>query len=264
MNFERLATSELDLQLNSSDSTVRFTTSRRQQATNDGVREFAALTKCYVRIASIPVSSNVSQYSLSTIADYAEISDQGLVEYHRTDSNGKFTQLAGEDFPRRDELWLNRHQPGWRESTTPVSYPQAHYVARDGGRLVIGLSEPPKVGSSETVILRVPYVAVPPEMTSSGAIPYTDASSLTRTDLVNYHQAFPHYAAYKLLPLMGDRQGAQEQLQLFLSYVSRYNGDQAPKGGQHVTLATNYLGRRSMNSDPSLDRDPRWRWTPHG
>ena len=267
MTFEQLTTSELDLQLNSNDSSIRFTTARRQQAVNDGVREFASLTKCYIRVASIPVSCNTAEYVLSTLASFAQISDEGLVEYHHTSSGGssiaRFTQLAGDEFPRRDELWLNRAQPGWRQSTTPVSFPQAYYVRRDGGRRLLGLSEPPKVGSSQTVRLRVPYVARPPVMSASTELPFTDTSG-TREDLTDYHQAFVHFAAYKLLPLMGDVQGSQAQLQTFLGYVGRHNGDETPKGGQHVTLATNYFRGMRSGGDPSLDRDPRWRWVPRG
>jgi hypothetical protein len=264
MDFARLYGPELNLLLNDSDSNVLYKTALRQQAVNDGVAEFASLTECYVRRATIPVSCNTTEYVLSTISDYARISAQGLAEYWHTSSGGSsishFTQLAGEDFPRRDELWLNRHEPSWRTSTTPMDFPQAHYIRMDGGQTILGLSEPPDVGSSETVRLIVPYVARPQTMVD---VPFTDTSGNNRADLTEYHQAFAHYAAYKLLPLAGRIQEAQANLQLFQSYVQRYTGHSAPKGGMHVTFATNYFRnarRGSINSDPSIENDRTWNW----
>lgn len=265
--FEDLYTSRLDLELNNSDSNVLYTTARRKQAVNDGVAEFASLTECYVRRASIPVSCNTAEYALSTIADYSRVYQQGLIEYHHTSSGAssiaKFTQLAGDDFPRRDELWLNRYEPSWRTSTTPAQFPQYHYVRPSGGQLVVGLSEPPKVGSSETARLVVPYVARPQSMVNSTDVPFTDTSGNTRQDLVEYHQAASHFAAHRLLPLIGDEEGADRQLQKFLSYVKRYLDNMRPKGGQHVTVARSYYrsAQRRPDTDASLDRDPRWRWT---
>ena len=267
MDFSRLYGPELNLLLNDSDSNVLYTSTRRQQAVNDGVAEFAALTECYQRRSTIAVSCNTAEYVLSTISDFSRISAQGLVEYWHTSSGGSsislFTQLAGDDFPRRDELWLNRHDAGWRTSTTPVDFPQAHYVRMDGGRTILGLSEPPDVGSSDTVKLVIPYIARPQAMTASTDVPFTDTAGNNRADLTEYHLAAAHYAAYKLLPLAGRVQEAQANLQLFQSYVQRYTGNTRPKGGQHVTFATNYFRnarRTSLNYDPSIENDRTWNW----
>lgn len=267
MNFERLYAPELNLLLNTSDSQVLFLSALRQQGVNDGLMEFAARTKCYVRRSTIAVSCNTTEYVLSTISDFARISPMGLAEYWHTSSGGSsishFTQLAGDDFPRRDELWLNRYEPSWRTSTTPQKFPRMHYMRKDGGLSLIGLSEPPDVGSSDVVKLIVPYVARPQAMTSTGDIPFTDTSGNRRDDLTEYHIAFAHYAAYKLLPLQGRVQEAGANLQLFESYVQRYQGDNRPEGGQHVTFARNYFRetrRSGVSFDASLDRDPTWRW----
>jgi hypothetical protein len=172
--------------------------------------------------------------------------------------------MAGPDFPRNDELFLNRYQSGWRQSTTPITYPQAYYIRHDGGQEILGLSEPPNVGSSDTVRVIVPYVARPQAMTASTDVPFTDTSGTTRNDLTEYHQGIAHFAAYRLLPLIGDQQGAQAQLQKFLGYVARYQQNTRPKGGQVVTMARNYLrdarDRGSRDRDLSLSRDPRWSW----
>lgn len=267
MDFSRLYGPELNLLLNDSDSNVLYTSTRRQQAVNDGMIEFAALTECYVRRASITVSCNTAEYVLSTISDFTRISPMGLAEYWHTSSGGssisKFTQLAGEDFPRRDELWLNRYSPSWRTSTTPVLFPQAHYMRVDGGQSLIGLSERPSVASSATVRLVVPYIAKPQPMTASTSIPYTDTNGSVRNDLEAYHQAIPHYAAYKLLPLAGRVSEAAQNLQIFQSYVERYKGDNRPRGGQHVTFARQYFRnarRGGIGFDASIENDPTWNW----
>lgn len=268
MIFERLYTSELDLALNASDSQVLFTTARRKQAINDAEAEFAALTECYQRRSTLAVSCNTAEYVLSTISDFARISAQGLAEYHHTSSGGssiaRFTQLAGPDFERNDELWQNRFNIGWRQSTTPVDFPTGYYIRTDGGQTILGLIEPPDVGSSDTVRLIVPYVARPRGMTSSGDVPFTDSNSVSRTDLTEYHQGLVHYAAYKLLPLQGRLPEAQGQLQLFMGYVARYQGNSRPRGGQHVTVARSYLSearRGRVTYDASLEHSI-YRWRP--
>ena len=71
-------------------------------------------------------------------------------------------------------------------------------------------------------------------------------NSTARTDLTVFHRALPHYAAYKLLPLIGDEQGSQSQLQKFMGYVARFVQQMRPKGGMSVQMQTNYLQRARM------------------
>jgi hypothetical protein len=255
--FDELYGSLLDLELNSNDSNTLYTSTRRQRAVNDGVREFVSLTECYVRRSSIACSCNTAEYNLSTLSDFMRFAAEGLTEYHHRSSGGSLTQLAGEDFPRRDELWRNRSTPGWRMSTTPVLAPSGYYVRRDGGRYLVGLAEPPRVGSSETATLVVPYVAKPPAMASSTDVPFTDTSGNTRHDLEEYHQAPVHYAAAKLLPLIGDREGAAEQMTKFLGYVARYTQNTRPKGGTYMTASRPYL---SDARRPVGRTVPGWTW----
>jgi hypothetical protein len=147
MQFDEMYGERLNLELNSSDSNTLYTSTRRQQAVNDGVKEFAALTKCWVRRSTVTVSCNVAEYVLSTITDFARISPQGLPEFHLTSSgsSAQTTILAGEDFPRRDELWNNRFNTGWRQSTTP-GLPRSWYLRNDGGVQRFGLDIRPDVG----------------------------------------------------------------------------------------------------------------------
>ena len=265
--FEDLYRTRLDVELNSV-STQLFTVARRKQAINDGAIEFADLTECLTRRSSITCSCNVTEYALLSSGvlggstDFVRLSTQG-VEYLRTDSNGVLTQLAGDDFPQRPIAWKNRQDPNWRESTTPVTHPTGYYIRPDGGNLYIGLHERPKIGSSEAAELRVPYVARPAQMTSTGDVPFTVSTSV-RYDLTVYHQALVHFAAYRLLPLQGKTQEAEGQLQIFLSYVTRYQQAARPRGGRTVTFARNYFREAQRVGDGSGRTVPGWTWQSGG
>ena len=262
-NFEELWDSRLDVELNSA-STVLFTKARRKQAINDGALEFSDLTECLIRQSSVTCSCSVTEYALLSSTDYTRPSTQN-VEYIRTDSNGVVSILAGkDDFPQRPVTWRNDQDPGWRESTVTVTHPTGYYLRPDGGNLYIGLAEPPKIGSSEAAELRVPYVARPAPMASTGEIPFT-VSSVTRSDLTVYHQALVHFAAYRLLPLQGKLQEAHAALQVFLSYVTRYRQAERPKGGQVVTFARNYMREAQNRSGDASGRTvPGWSWQSGG
>lgn len=264
MNFETLYKDELSIALNNSDTTVLYTAARRKKAINDACEEFVDLTECFVRQSTITTSCNTAEYmllssgTLGGSTDFMRLAKQGI-EYHLTDSNGATRTIAGDQFPRRDIEWLNRYEPNWRESTHPVEFPRQYYLRPDGGNVYIGLTEPPDVGSSDAGQLLIPYVALPAQMTSTGDEPFTVNSSV-RTDLRVYHKALPHYAAYKLLPLIGDQQGANDHLNTFLGYVTRYTQSQRPKGGTHTTPARSYFreSRRIGRQSDLAASDPRF------
>lgn len=248
--FEQLKGPLLDRELNTNSSLAGSPVSslNRAQATNDGIREFADLTECFQRQSSITVSCNTVEYlllsggALAGATDYTRLATQGP-EYRVLSSGSTrtvVTWLAGEDaFPQRPIQFRNRQDPGWRQSTTPTT-PTGYYLRPDGANLYLGLDHPPLVRSSQIAEILIPYVARPPVLTSSGEVPFS-ISTGTRTDLVGYHQAVPHYAAYKLLPMLGDDQGSQNQLQKFMGYVTRYLQNLRPKGGTVIQLGRNYL-----------------------
>lgn len=266
-NFELLTSLWLDQELGTADSTVLFTSTRRSQGVNDGLAEFADQTECFKRVSTVVCSCNVTAYDLLSSAvfnstAFVRVAARG-VEYHFTDSNGLLTQLAGDDFPRRDIEVLNREDPGWRQSTTPGT-PTCYYIDDTDGTYRIGLDIPPDIGSSEIGALVVPYVSRPAPMTSTGDIPFTVGSN-TRYDLVPFHKALTHYAASMLEKLRGDTEASDRQMASFLSYVQRYNEKFKNKGSNFVRLAKNYLkeasrGRRGGSGvngawDPRRDFD---------
>mgnify|MGYP001565818030 CR=1 FL=1 len=253
MNFETLTGFALNIELNSADSTQLYTSTRRDAAINEAYEEFCALTKCLKRDSTVTCSCLTVEYNILSTGvlqnssdDYLELAPQG-VEYRLASSGGSSivsTRIAaGDDFPQLPIQHRNRYDVGWRVSTVAVDLPKGYYVRSDGPNLFVGLAEPPSIGSSEVGRLIIPYILRGKPMTSSGAEPFT-VNSTVRTDLLVYHKALPHYAAYKLLPLIGDGDGANAQLQKFLGYVARFTQSQRPKGGQHVTMARNYLGEQ--------------------
>jgi hypothetical protein len=266
-NFELLTGAWLDQELRSADSTTLFTTARRNQAVNDGAAEFAELTECLLRVSTVACSCNTSEYNLLSSAtlgstDFVRLAARGP-EYHLLSSHGgssaHLTQLAGDDFPRRDIEWLNKYEPGWRTSTTP-SMPTGYYVDERDGQYLLGLDQPPDIGSSETGKLVVPYVARPVVMTSTGDVPFTVGSNV-RTDLIPFHRALVHYAAGQLEKLRGDETASDRQMAMFQSFVDRFKEKFRNKGANFVTLAKNYFkdARRGSRYEAG-DEDSFRRW----
>jgi hypothetical protein len=258
--FSHLHSSALDQELGTDDSTQLFTSARRQNAINAGVLAFADLTECYRRESTITCSNGIREYNLlSTVnvrdGDYLRLAKQ-RPEWTLTDSNSNLRTVSGEDFPRREVEWLNQFEPGWRDSTGDT--PQCYYERMDGGRRLIGLSPPPRIGSSETAILRLPFVARPPVMTASTDVPFTSSQG-TRTDLEPYHHAFAHYGASELEKLRKDDHAVLTQMQIFLAYVQRFLDGLKPKGGHQVKHARSYFGE-SRQGRYSVSGIKAWPW----
>ena len=257
-NFESLAGTYLDHELRSNDSTTLFTTGRRNQAINDGYAEFCELTECLERVSTVTCSCNVARYNLLSSAtlgstDFVRLAPRG-VEFHLISSGGAVTQLAGDDFPRRDIEWLNKYEPGWRQSTTP-QMPSGYLVDTSSGQFVVQLDRPPDVGSSETAQLVVPFIARPAILTSSGESLFTIGANV-RTDLNPFFMAPVHYAAHQLEKLRGDEQASDRQFAKFLAYVQRYTEKVRRRGGASVTLVRNYL--RSPRRSGYVQDPYRW------
>jgi len=248
--FSELTGELLNFELHSADTSQLFTSTRRNLAVNAGYQEFAVLTECFIRRSSITCSCNTTEYVLSTLAGFSRLHASGP-EYRLTSSgsSGLTTILAGDGLPRRDEVWRNRFDAGWRQSTTPRQ-PTGYYLRMDGGRLFFGFDVPPDIGSSETAVLRVPYVAIPDAMTASTDVPFT-LSTYARNDLAEYHQGIVHYATHQLEKLRGDDEASDRQYAKFLQYIDRFRSNTRDKAGRFVTYAKSYLrnaSRRPVDS----------------
>lgn len=244
--FQQLSKDDLHRELGTNDTQVLFTGARRRHAVNEGLRQFADLTKCLTRRSTIAVSTSAQEYDLNSSAiiadrDFLEVAAEGP-SFTISDSNGQYLTLAGNDFPQVSIPYLDNAESGWR--STVASYPTGWYLRDDGGAKYIGLPNPVylSTGSTQTAKIVLPYVALPSSMVSSTDAPYT-VGGVTRHDLVMYHQALVHYAAHDLEKLRKDPEASDRQLKRFQGYVQRYLDAKRPKGNRVVRTAVPYFSR---------------------
>lgn len=247
MQFSNLYTDRLDEELGTDDSTRLFLTARRKHQVNEGIRQFADMTDCFVKESSIACSGGTGEYDLlstvnTTSGDFVRLSAQ-LPEYRlkSSGSSGSTQYIGGQDFPRTTVQWLDQYEPGWRNSTGGT--PQCWYERLQGGQRLIGMWPPPRITSSQVGTLRVPYVARPSSLTSDTQVPFKDSALANRPDFEPYHDAFAHYAAYRLEKLRVNTEASQAQFQTFMGYVQRFLSALTPKGGSQVKPARSYFGQ---------------------
>lgn len=267
MQFSQLYGARLDEELGTDDSTRLFTTGRRQFGVNEGLRQFADLTECFIKESSISCSNGVNEYNLlstvnTTGSDFVRLAKQ-RPEYRLVSSgpasSASTSFTAGDDFRRTTVQWLDQYEPGWRDSTGGT--PQYYYERVQGGQRFIGLYPPPKIGSSQTGTLRVPFVARPSSLSSDTDVPFKDSSIATRRDFEPFHMAFVHYAAHQLEKLRVQPEESRAQLDAFIGYVQRWKGSLTPKGGTTVKLARSYFGQaRTRGPSGGLISWPTDKW----
>lgn len=273
MIFSHLYSSALDAELGTDDSTRLFTTARRKNAINEALLQWADQTACLMRESTFSCSNGIAEYNLLSTAnlspgnagDFLRFGSQ-MPEYRLVSSGSTASTqfIAGDQLPRRDIDWLNQNDPGWRGSTGGT--PSGFYVRPSGNGYWLGLTPPPRIGSSEAGSVRLPYIAKPAVMTSDTEVPFTQNHGVgsgvvyTRPDLEPYHQGLVHYAAYLLEKLRVNLEGAQIQLQLFQQYVARYVRASEPVGPRTIRTARNYWQEvRARRGSGREDSTP-WPW----
>ena len=215
-----------------------------------------------MRQSTITISSGVREYNLNSTTilpngDFVRVAGQGPV-YQTADTSGNVQSIAGDDFPQRDVAWLDAAESGWRD--TSLGTPTGWYLRRDGGSLFFGLDRNPDWSTNETAQLILPYVPSISTMTSTGDVPFQVAGSTSpRLDLIPYHQALPHYAAYQLEKLRKNIEASDGQLKVFLGYVTRYLQTTRPKGPRGVRASKSYFRRARWQSEFGWPRAPWWR-----
>lgn len=261
--FSQLWGDDLTTELGTNDTSVLFTDARRKHAINQGYRQFADLTECFVKRSSITVSSSAQEFNLNSSSvmagssGFLRIAGEGPA-YIKTDTAGNQQIFAGDDsFPQRAIPFLDASDEGWRSTQTPAN-PTGWYLRSSGGRLLLGFDCPADVSTSETAELIVPFVCNPSSMTSDTAIPFTESTNY-RNDLYPYHQAFVHYAAHQMEKLRRDKEAAKEQMQLFMSYVQRYVQQNRKKGTNGVRTSRNYFKDAARRSAGYGIPAPWWR-----
>ena len=260
--FSSLYGERLSRELGTDDSTVLFTSARRKAAINEGALEFADITECLERTSTITIVGGTQEYAVtvdpsSIVGDFLRYAKRP-VQFQYTDAAGVVTVLEGDDLPRRDPHWLARYAPGWNTSTTASTTrqtPSYYYDRVDGGRRVIGFAPKPCTGSSASAIALVPYIALPPPMTSDTQEPFqvvastnvstnfTAVAGVQRTDLRPFHQALVHYAAAQLEKFRKDTAASDRQMKQFYDYIQRYWQTMRTKSGTSLTFARTYFTR---------------------
>lgn len=243
MTFLELYGTELTRELGSSDTSVLFTTARRKAAINAAQLEWNERTECYTRSTTIALVDGTQEYDLETITDFHRISAQG-VSIRITDVDANVSYIEGNDLEVTSVEKLNHDEPGWR--AVPAAMPTKVYPRREGGVIYLGLHPAPDISVGDTWVLIVPYVAIPPDMSGDTDQPFTvSASSNPIASLRPFHRALAHFGAYDCEKYRKDEGRGATQLQLWESYIQRYEASMKPKGGQVVRFAVNYRGARA-------------------
>ena len=259
--FSQLWGDDLTTELGTSDTSVLFTDARRKHAINQGYRQFADLTECFVTRSSITVSSGSQEFNLTSSSvmsgssGFLRMASEGPV-YIKTDTAGNQQFIAGDEFPQRAVPFLDATEDGWRSTNT--GDPTGWYLRDDGGRKFFGFDVAANVSTAETAELLIPFVANPSSMTSDTTIPFA-VSTNYRNDLYPYHQGLVHFAASQLEKLRKDEQASADQLQAFMGYVNRYNAQKSKKGAKGVRSARSYFRNARLDREVGSPLAPWWR-----
>lgn len=261
--FVQLWGEDLTTELGTNDTSVLFTDARRKHAVNQGYRQFADLTECFVLRSTITVSSSAQEFNLNSSSvlagssGFLRVASEGPA-FIKTDTAGNQQILAGDaDFPQRAIPFLDASQEGWRSTQAPGT-PSGWYLRDDGGAQYLGLDCPADVSTSESAELLVPFVVNPSSMTSDTAVPFA-VSTNYRRDLAPYHQGLVHYAAHLMEKLRRDDERADKQMQLFMGYVQRYVQAKRKKGSNGVRVSRNYFGQAFRRGASEGLLAPWWR-----
>lgn len=257
MTFLDLYGNALDIELGTADRTSLFTLVRRKAAINAAQLEFVKRTGCFRKSATLTLAHGTREYDLEAAGaisaqDFLRVWDDG-VEYVFT-SGGSATYRSGPDFPRRDVGWLNRNQQGWR-SATNATIPQSWYLRQDGGKVYVGLSEPPALTGGDAASITFPYVARPMDLSADGDVPFTNSADALLV-LEPWHQALAHYAAATLERLRKNVNGEQKQLTLFAGMVADYLQTDIETDGETIFMATDYRAQAGRMPLSRAQRDP--------
>lgn len=254
MTFAELYGSELDHELGSSDTTELFTTLRRKAAINRAQREFARLTQCFVVELSIALSA-ATFYNLDS--ESGGLFVNFMARPFRLKRTVTATSATSQTrLTRRDEAWLDRERPGWRDRPASGTPDVWAFIVR-GGANEIALDPAPNIPSTETWSLEAPLLLNPADMTADGDVPFTYAGD-PQTAIEPYHPALAHFAASRLERLRKDREAEESQLAKFGAYVQDWKATRRVRGGdQRVLQVRDYLKRvRSPGGAAISQQDP--------
>ena len=191
-----------------------------------------------------------AEYDLfTTFTNYISLADNADPAVKKVDASGNVSWIQGDDLPRRDPVWLDLSDAGWRAD--PSGTPDNWYLRNDAGTTYLGLNPPPSIPTGWTYSILVPYLASSTDMVADGDLPFT-VSGKSFARLAPYHQALVHYAAGLLEPLRKNYTGAKRQMDLYAGFIAQYSTKERKDGPDQVTFARNYL-RDAGGSRRALD-----------
>lgn len=264
-NLSTLSGRLLDVELGSEDSTVLFTTARREGAINDGLREFADLTECWIRAVDYTWSTAftflfpINSTAVIPEQDFVRLAAERAVEfrYFSSVASTQVVTLTGPTLPERTVRWLDETKQDWlrTDASSGLQLPESYHIAHQAGQVFMGFEPWPSTGTATSAVFNVRflYVAYHASLTASTSVPFAVGAN-ARNDLRPYHQAAVHYAAAQLEKLRKNIEASQQQMQLFVSYVRRYLDSTRIKGGNAIRTTRNYLSdhRRQVGKDPRV------------
>lgn len=248
MQFSDLYGIQLDIELGSSDRSQLFSLAKRKKAVNDAMHNWERVTGCTTVFGCIPIVSTVGEYDLFvSFASYVSLADNASPSVKRVDPSNNITWIQGDDLPRRDPVWLDVSEPGWRAD--PAGTPNSWYLRNDAGTTFVGLDPPPLVPSGWVYSICVPYLASSTDMVADADLPFTvNGKAFAR--LVPYHQGLVHYAAGLLEPLRKNYTGAKRQMDLYAGYIAQYATKERKDGPDQVVFSRNYLREATRTRRP--------------
>ncbi len=252
MNFVTLYGTQLDVELASADRTNLFTATRRKKAINDAMHNWERIVGATEIFGTIPIVSTTAEYDLFlNFPNYVSLADRAEPYVKIVDASANVRYLQGDSLARRDPVWLDREDPGWRAD--PSSTPTNWYLREDTGTSWVGLDPAPLIPAGYTYTLGVPYLASATDMVNDTDLPFT-LNGIPLKRLIPYQQALVHYAAGLLETLRRNPAGADRQMKFYAGYVAQYETKQLKDSPSMTTYVRNYLrdarGRAARPVDP--------------
>jgi hypothetical protein len=248
--FSDLYGEHLSRELGSSDTTQLFTTVRRKAAINRAQEWFVTQTECITKTAEITLADGIAVYDLEIeIPDdaFLAIATKRTAPYLKQVASTTTRYMTGDEFVRRDVMWLDQYEAGWRERTSAI--PVAWYEEQEGGERRVGVTPPPSVAAGETWTLYVPYIVLPSDMTADADEPFTVDGDPKRS-LKPWHDVLALFAASELEKLRKGLERSTFLRQQAEQGVLDFLDKQRVPGGKSVRVARSY--RRDARSRTGL------------
>jgi len=244
MEFADLYGTELDRRLGSDDQANLFTTVRRKAAINAAQEWFILKTGCLWKTGLIVLRNGIGEYDLEVELpdeEYIGLAAQ-LPDIQIVPATGPTRYVAGEDFARRTEDWLDQDDPSWRtaDDGTPTNW----YEKSEAAQSLFGVTPAPLITVGDVWTLRVRHIVQADEMTADDDEPFT-LDGTTKFSMRPFQDALGDYAAYQLEQLRKDMERSATFLGLAERRAKDYTDAQRTPGGGVIQTQKRYFNRNT-------------------